>query len=125
MLNNMTLQGRFTKDLELKHTSNGVPVCNFTLAWNERYGEKETTLFLNCVAYRGTAEFITKYFKKGDMAVIEGKLTSRSYEKDNEKKYITELIVDKVHFCGSKNESSEPIGDEEFTEVDMSGDLPF
>lgn len=120
MLNNTTIQGRFTKNLEKKETTNGVPVCNFTIAWNERYGDKEQTLFLNCVAYRNTAEFITKYFKKGDMAVVEGKLTSRSYEKDGDKKYITELIVDKVHFCVSKK------GKEESQEEHIADDdLPF
>lgn len=120
MLNNMTLQGRFTKDLELRHTQSDKAVCSFTIAWNERYGDKEQTLFLNCVAYRNTAEFISKYFKKGDMAVVEGKLTSRSYEKDGEKKYITELIVDKVHFCVSKK------GKEESQEEHIADDdLPF
>ena len=121
MLNNMTLQGRFTRDLELRHTQSDIAVCSFTIAWNERYGDKEQTLFLNCVAYRNTAEFISKYFKKGDMAVVEGKLTSRSYEKDGEKKYVTELVVDKVHFCGSKKDKEE--SQEEYTTND--GDLPF
>lgn len=129
MLNNTTIQGRFTRDLEKKETTNGVAVCNFTLAWNEKYGEKETTLFLNCVAYRGTADFVSKYFKKGDMAVVEGKLTSRSYEKDGEKRYATELIVDKIHFCGgSKKEDSNDNSTEQtgFKEVNvLDEDLPF
>lgn len=121
MLNNMTLQGRFVQDLELKHSQSGVPFCSFRLAWNERYGDKEQTLFLNCVCYRNTAEFVEKYFRKGDQAIVEGKLTSRSYEKDGEKKYVTELIVDKVHFCGSKKDKEE--SQEEYITID--GDLPF
>lgn len=123
MINHVSIQGRFTKDLEKRETTNGVAVCNFTLAWSEKYGEKETTLFLNCVAYRSNADFISKYFKKGDMAVIEGKLTSRSYEKDNEKRYVTELIVDKIHFCGSKKDSNN--GQEKFEEIQDDNDLPF
>ena len=122
MLNNMTLQGRFTRDLELRHTQSDLAVCSFTIAWNERYGDKEQTLFLNCVAYRNTAEFISKYFKKGDMAVVEGKLTSRSYDdSQGQKKYVTELIVDKVHFCGSKKDKEE--SQEEY--ITTNDDLPF
>lgn len=122
MLNNMTLQGRFTKNLELRHTQSDIAVCSFTIAWNERYGDKEQTLFLNCVAYRNTAEFISKYFKKGDMAVVEGKLTSRSYDdSQGQKKYVTELIVDKIHFCGSKKDKEE--SQEYYSEPD--DDLPF
>ena len=119
MLNKMILQGRFIKDLEKKESSTGVVVCNFTLAWNKRYRDREYTLFLNCVAFGGTAEFITKYFKKGDMVAIEGKLTSRSYEdKEGQKKYVTELIVDRVHFCGNKKDKEEA---KEYIEED----LPF
>ena len=128
MINHISIQGRFTKDLEKKETTTGVPVCNFTIAWSEKYGEKETSLFLNCVAYRGTADFVSKYFKKGDMAVVEGKLTSRSYEKDNEKRYVTELIVDKIHFCGgAKKETISDTKTEQtkFEEIDVTDDLPF
>lgn len=121
MLNNTVMQGRFTRDIEKKQTSNGIAVCNFTIAWSEKYKDKETNCFLNCVAYRNTAEFIEKYFKKGDQVIVEGKLTSRNYDdSQGNKRYVTELIVDKVHFCGSKKE--ETINE---TEIDMSGDLPF
>ena len=120
MLNKMILQGRFIKDLEKKESSTGVVVCNFTLAWNKRYRDKEYTLFLNCVAYRNTAEFVEKYFRKGDQVIVEGKLTSRSYEdKEGQKKYVTELIVDRVHFCGNKKDK------EESREEYIEEDLPF
>lgn len=122
MLNNMTLQGRFVQDLELKHSQSGVPFCSFRLAWNERYGDKEQTLFLNCVCYRNTAEFVEKYFRKGDLTIVEGKLVTRSYDdSQGQKKYVTELIVDKIHFCGSKKDKEE--SQEEY--ITNDGDLPF
>ena len=131
MLNRLMYQGRFTQTPEIKHTSNNVAVCAFTMAWNEKYGDKESVCFLNCVAYRQTAEFIAKYFSKGDMALLEGKVTTRSYEdKQNVKRYVTELIVDKVHFCGSKdNKAAAPIENEEEIVVqnvpNPFDDLPF
>lgn len=102
MINHVSFQGRFTKDLELKHTANNVAYVKFTLAWSEKYGEKETSCFLNCVAYKSNADFLSKYFHKGDMVLVEGKLLTRSYEDQKGKQWITELIVDKSHFCGSK-----------------------
>ena len=122
MINHVSIQGRFTRDLELRHTQSDIAVCSFTIAWNERYGNKEQTLFLNCVSYRNTAEFISRYFNKGDMAVVEGKLTSRSYDdSQGQKKYVTELIVDKIHFCGSKKDKEE--SQEEY--ITTNDDLPF
>lgn len=104
MINHVSFQGRFTKDLELGSTPNNVKFVNFTLAWSEKYGDqKEINCFLNCAAYRGNAEFICKYFSKGDMVVVEGKLITRSYQdQQGIKKSITDLVVDRAHFCGSK-----------------------
>lgn len=120
MLNKMILQGRFIKDLEKKEISTGVVVCNFTLAWNKRYRDKEYTLFLNCVAFGGTAEFITKYFKKCDTVIVEGELISKNYEdSQGNKRYFTEMKVNEVHFCGSKRNNSD---EKEMTE---DGDLAF
>lgn len=99
MINKMILQGRFTKDVDLRTTQNDNSVASFTIAWSEKYGQTEQTLFLNCVAWNNQAEFIRKYFKKGDMVVVEGKLTTRRYEDGNgDKRYVTELTVDKSHF---------------------------
>lgn len=129
MLNRLMYQGRFTHTPEVKLTSNEVPVCSFSLAWNEKYGDKETVCFLNCVAYRQTAEFIAKYFNKGDQAILEGKLISRSYEdKQQNKRYVTELIVDKVHFCGSKESKPAATTEKEVvvqTDLNPFADLPF
>lgn len=119
MLNKMILQGRFVKDLEKKESSTGVVVCNFTLAWSKRYRDREYTLFLNCVAFGSTAEFITKYFKKGDMVIVEGELVSRNYEdSQGNKRYGTEMKIDEVHFCERKKKSDE-------IETTEDGDLIF
>ena len=98
MINHVSYQGRFTRDLELKTTKNNLSYINFTLAWSEKYGDKEVNCFINCVAYRGTAEFIKKYFEKGDMVLVEGKLVTQSYQDQQEnKKSKTTLVVDKAH----------------------------
>ena len=126
MLNRLHLQGRFTRDLELKQTTSGVEVVTFTLAWNEKYKDKETTLFINCVAYRSLAIHIANFFTKGDQVLVEGKLTSRSFDdKEGNKRFVTELLVDKVHFVGNKKKNDEPAGSNEFEDVDSFGDLPF
>ena len=137
MINKMILQARFTKDVDLRTTQNDNSVASFTIAWNEKYGQTEQTLFLNCVAWNNQAEFISKYFKKGDMVVVEGKLTTRSYEDGNgDKKYVTELIVEKAHFCGSKQDSKpQQVAvdlntyssgtDEDFKSTSDDEDLPF
>lgn len=123
MLNNLTLQGRFTKDVELKYTSNEIAYANFSLAWNEKYKEKESTLFLNCVAYKSLATHISNWFKKGDQVIVEGKLITRSFNgNDGIKRYVTELLVDRVHFCEFKKQK-EPL---QYVEIDnIENDLPF
>ena len=108
MLNKILLQGRLTKNVELKHTEKGDAIAFFSVAWNTNYGDKERTCFFNCVAFRSRAEFIEKYFSKGDMLSIDGQLQTRSYE-DNTgvKRTVTEIIVNEVHFCGKKNTPNE------------------
>ena len=123
MLNNMTLQGRFTHDLEKKETSSGIEILNFSLAWNEKYKEKETTLFLNCVAYGSLATHIVKWFKKGDQVIVEGKLVTRSFEgNDGNKKYVTELLVNKVHFCEYKKPNNQVETDKKQSNVRFDDD---
>lgn len=103
MINHMILQGRLTKDPELRQTNSGVSVCSFTVAWSEKYREKETKLFLPCKAWRGTAEMVSKYFSKGREIAIEGKLSTREWEdKDGNRRTSIEMSVDSVHFCGPK-----------------------
>ena len=99
----MILQGRLTRDPELKTTPNGVEVCNFTVAWSDKYKDNERQCFLNCNAWRQTGVFVDKYFKKGQEIAVEGQLETRKYQdKDGNNRSVTELTCDKVHFCGPK-----------------------
>ena len=103
MLNHITLLGRLTAVPELKSTTQGTPVLSATLAV-ERPGYKEkTTDFLPIVAWRGTAEMISKYFHKGSMICIEGMLTTRKWDtKEGEHRTAYEIVVDRVHFTGER-----------------------
>ena len=108
MLNNVIIMGRITKDLELKSTQNGTSVLQFTVAVDRGYvrqGEERQTDFINCVAFKQTAEFISKFFGKGRMIAVEGRLQTRSYEDKNGVKHnVTEVIVNKASFTGEKVE---------------------
>lgn len=114
MINHVTMQGRFTKDVELK-SSEKADYARFTIAWSEKRvkSDIEDLCYLNCVAFGKKAETIAKYFKKGDMAVVEGKLVSREYGEDGKKRYIKELIADEVHFCQGKRREIEVDDDPE------------
>lgn len=103
MLNHIILMGRLTAAPELKSTTQGTPVLSATLAV-ERPGYKEkTTDFLPVVAWRGTAEMISKYFHKGSMICIEGMLTTRKWDtKEGEHRTAYEIVVDRVHFTGER-----------------------
>ena len=110
MLNKIILMGRLTRDPELKRTQSGTAVANFSLAvdrdFKSQSGEKETD-FIDIVAWRATAEFVSKYFTKGRMAVVSGKLQIRSWaDKDGNKRRTAEVIADNVYFGDSKNESA-------------------
>lgn len=130
MVNKVTVQGRFTADPELQDKG-GFSLCEFTVAWSDKYKDREDKCFLRCKAWRGMAEFVSKYFKKGQECVVEGKLLTEQWEKDGQKQSRTICNVDKVHFCGSKmNNESAPVeaaGSEEFMKVDSSQneELPF
>ena len=104
MLNRVILMGRITQDLELKTTQTGVSVLSFTVAVDRNYarqGEERQTDFIDCVAWRQTAEFISKYFYKGRMIAVEGSLQKRSYDDRNgNKRWVTEVIVDNASFTG-------------------------
>lgn len=106
MYNKVILMGRITKDLELKTTPSGVAVLSFSLAVERSYaakGEERQTDFINCVAWRNTAEFISRFFSKGAMILVEGELQTRSYQdKDGNNRTVTEVIVSSSSFTGEK-----------------------
>ena len=108
MLNHITVMGRLVRDPELRRTGSGVAVASFTIACDRDFGnngEKETD-FLDCVAWRQTGEFVSKYFTKGRMAVVSGRLQIRSWtDKDGNKRRTAEIVADNVYFGDSKNDS--------------------
>ena len=140
MFNITILTGRLTADPEMKSTQNGVPVCSFTIAVNRAYraGEEQKTDFINVVAWRQRAEFISKHFKKGSMIGIEGAIQTRRYQdKDGKNRTAFEVLVNNAQFVEGKKEGNvspttenDPMAQfaehlEGFTEVDTDDDLPF
>ena len=134
MLNIAVIMGRLTADPELKTTQNGISVCSFSVAVERNYetnGQRETD-FINCVAWRQTAEFISRYFHKGSMIAINGSIQQRQYtDKDGNKRNAFEILVDNANFCGSKSENGnnadvqrDDNGDFEEFNFDES-DIPF
>lgn len=109
MVNRMILQGRLTKDVEIKDVG-GFSKAEFTIAWSEKYKETEKQCFLRCVAWRSTADFLSKFFTKGQEIAVEGQMVTETWEKDGQKQSRTLCNVEKVHFCGSKasNAGSNP-----------------
>lgn len=148
MLNHIVIMGRMTRDPELRYTSSQTPVASFSLAVDRDYtsrdgGEKQTD-FIDCVAWRSTAEFVSKYFSKGSLCVVSGRLQIRDWQdKEGGKRRSAEVIVDNIYFGESKRREGEasssastfnydtvtqtPVyNNDEFTPVSMDdGDLPF
>ena len=104
MLNDISVMGRLTRDPEIRRTQSGKSVANFTIA-NDRDHDKETTDFIDVVAWNGTAEFVSKYFRKGQMAVVNGRLQMRKYEdKNGNNRTAYEIIAESIYFGDSKKE---------------------
>ena len=109
MLNHITIMGRLTRDPELRRTGSGIAVASFSLAVDRDFsprdgGERETD-FIDCVAWRQTGEFVSKYFTKGRMAVVSGRLQIRSWtDKDGNKRRTAEVVADNVYFGDSKRD---------------------
>ncbi len=110
MLNHITIMGRLTRDPELRRTGSGIAVTSFTVAVDRDFapkdgGERETD-FIDCVAWRQTGEFVSKYFQKGRMAVVSGRLQIRSWtDKDGNKRRTAEVVADNVYFGDSKRDN--------------------
>ena len=109
MLNHIVIMGRLTRDPELRRTGSGVAVTSFTVAVDRDFGKNENgereTDFIDCVAWRQTGEFVSKYFTKGRMAVVSGRLQIRSWtDKDGNKRRTAEVVADNVYFGDSKRD---------------------
>ena len=132
MLNKIVIMGRMTHDPELRRTQTGTPVTTFSLAVDRDYkaedGSRETD-FIECVAWKGAAEFVAKYFSKGRVAVVEGRLQLRTWtDKEGNKRKAYEVLAANVYFGDSKREETggsyaKPVEYEEIEDDD--GDLPF
>ena len=110
MLNKIFLMGRLTRDPEMRHTQNGTAVASFSIAVDRDFKDKQSgekvTDFVDIVAWRSTAEFVDKYFSKGRMAVVEGRLQMREYtDRDGNRRYATEVVADNVYFGDSRRDS--------------------
>lgn len=151
MLNNVVLMGRLTADPELRHTPNDIPVTTFTLAVNRSFakaGSDRATDFIDIVAWRNTAEFVSRYFNKGQLVAVEGSIQTRTYQdKEGKNRKVFEVIASNVHFAEAKRDSnsnasntsnnnsnfnSEDFGNsfengsvDDFKEIPMDDDLPF
>jgi single-strand DNA-binding protein len=133
MLNVVAIMGRLTADPEMKTTTNGVSVTSFTLAVDRSFskdGERKAD-FIDCVAWRGTAEFICKHFTKGKLMAVDGAIQTRSYEdKNGNKRKTVEIVVANVNFCGD-GKKAEAAPDAKPDDVQTEGfdelgdDLPF
>ena len=109
MLNHIVIMGRLARDPELRHTQTGTPVASFTLAVDRDFKDKNTgerqTDWIDVVAWRGTGEFVSRYFSKGRMAVVEGRLQIRDWtDKEGNKRRSAEVVADNVYFGDSKRE---------------------
>ena len=120
-MNKVILKGRLTANPELKTTTTDITVCDFSVAVNRRFN-KEQTDFINCQAWRQTAEFINKYFTKGQEILVIGELHIERWDKDGETRYATRVVVDEVEFCGSKAENKKQQTEHQTDNVDVSID---
>lgn len=138
-MNRAVIMGRLTADPELRRTPNGVSVTAFSVAVNRKFADKDGNRqadFIDVVAWRQTAEFVTKYFKKGNMIALDGAIQTRTYQdKQGNNRKATEIVAEQVYFCESKGNSGNSFGGTDdtasfsmgdFEEIDTpDGDLPF
>lgn len=129
MLNIAAIMGRLTADPEFKTTPSGISVCRFTLAVERNYakqGEERQTDFISCIAWRGTAEFINKYFVKGQLIAVDGSIQTGSYTDNNgNKRYTFEVVVANANFTGDKRNESNNSNGFSSADIPVDDDLPF
>lgn len=125
MINKAILMGRLTRDPELRHTNSGTPVCSFSIAINNGYGENQSTDFINCVAWNKQAEFVERNFSKGKMIIVVGRIQTRTWEgADGKKNYATEVVANEVSFGESKRSSDEGGAGFGFERPESISDMP-
>lgn len=131
MLNKVIVMGRLVRNPELRRTNSGTAVASFTIACNRDFksdgGERESD-FIECVAWRNTAEFVSKYFTKGRMSVVSGRLQTRNWtDKEGNKRKATEIVAESVYFGDSKREELQSYAapQESFAELPDDGEIPF
>lgn len=131
MLNKVIVMGRMVRNPELRRTNSGAAVASFTIACDRDFksdgGEREAD-FIECVAWRNTAEFVSKYFSKGRMAVVSGRLQTRNWtDKEGNKRKATEIVAESVYFGDSKREELQSYAapQESFAELPDDGEIPF
>jgi len=129
MVNKVIFQGRFVADPEVKEKG-GFDLSEFTIAWSDKYKDRETKCFLRCKAWREQAKFIEQYFHKGQECVIEGSLVTEEWEKDGQKQSRITCKVERINFCGPKgnnNTTQTAAGDDGFMNIpdDIGEKLPF
>ncbi|MBR5342126.1 MAG: single-stranded DNA-binding protein [Erysipelotrichaceae bacterium] len=109
-INSVTLVGRITKDIELRKTSSNTSVCNFTVAVDRRFQSQQsggqTADFISCIAWRQSADFLASYAAKGTIVGVEGRIQTRSYDGQNGKVYVTEVVADNVQIISNRNGST-------------------
>lgn len=126
-MNQVCLLGRLVKDIELRYTNSNTAYCKFTLAVNRRFKQEgqPTADFISCMAWGKTAEFCSKHFAKGSQMAIEGRIQTGNYEKDGQKVYTTDVIVEGVYFAGEKKVPSNAGDSWEPTDDEITEGLPF
>lgn len=129
MLNHITVMGRLARDPELRHTQSGTPVASFSLAVDRDFKDKDTgeraTDWIDCVAWRSTGEFVSKYFAKGRMVVVEGRLQIRDWtDKEDNKRRSAEIVVSNAYFADSKKSDGQSSGGNAKSKSDDDFQLP-
>lgn len=131
-MNKVILLGRLSKDPELKATTGGTSVCSFTVACDRRFKKEgeQSADFINCVSFGKTAEFIERYFVKGNRIALDGRIQTRSWEDNGNKRYATEVVVENVEFAQSKSEGysfAEPMTElpAQNNQSDIDGFMPI
>lgn len=124
-MNKILLQGRLTKDPEIRLTSKNDKVTRFTIAVDRDFNREETD-FINCVAFKATAAFIESYFTKGDMILVAGRLQMQQYtSKDGSNRTAAEVMTDNVWFCSGKGKTKDAATEAQLAPVEDDGQLPF